>query len=134
MRTACNRFGPVWLVAAVFAVTAFLPSVCAQTHSPANAVQPVVRILDPTRQLKIIRSSDGKIVDARRDMILASGDRLETGRDGRATLDWYGLGVMTVGPIAKITITPPAATKKRAGFNLFQGLIYFFHRDQPREF
>jgi tetratricopeptide (TPR) repeat protein len=63
--------------------------------------------------------------------ILKPGDQLRTGPGCRALVRLSDLTVIRVGPLSYLQIPPE---RRKRGFNLFRGILYFFHRDRPGEF
>ena len=63
---------------------------------------------------------------------LYAGDQVRTGARTRVLVRWTDLTVTPIAENSHLQIS--ARPRKRAGFNLLKGIIYFFHRDKPGEF
>jgi tetratricopeptide (TPR) repeat protein len=63
---------------------------------------------------------------------LYAGDQVRTGMRTRVLVRWTDLTVTPIAENSHLQIS--ARPRKRAGFNLLKGIIYFFHRDKPGEF
>src|SRR5215212_5532268 len=61
--------------------------------------------------------------------LLNPGDQLRTGDRSRAAVMLADKSIVRVGEGGRIEVLEKP--KKRAGFSLFQGIFYFFHRDNP---
>jgi len=59
---------------------------------------------------------------------LFAGDQLRTGTNSRAVVRWTDQTVTPIAPKSHLDLTPDA------GFNLFKGIMYFFHRGKPGKF
>jgi tetratricopeptide (TPR) repeat protein len=63
---------------------------------------------------------------------LYAGDQVRTGPRTRVLVRWTDLTVTPIAENSHLQIS--AQPKRRSGFNLLKGIIYFFHRDKPGEF
>jgi tetratricopeptide (TPR) repeat protein len=63
--------------------------------------------------------------------ILRPGHQLRTGSGCRAVVQLSDYTVLRLGQLSYLEI--PSEGRRR-GFNLFRGILYFFHRDRPGEF
>jgi Tfp pilus assembly protein PilF len=67
------------------------------------------------------------------NQVLYAGDRLRTRENARVTLRWSDQSAVRVGPMSELQIQLKPAVKAQPGFDLFAGILYFFHRDRPAE-
>jgi len=63
---------------------------------------------------------------------LYAGDQVRTGARTRLLVRWTDLTITPIAENSHLQIS--ARPRKRSGFNLLRGIIYFFHRDKPGEF
>jgi len=63
---------------------------------------------------------------------LDPGDQLQTGPRSRAAVRWTDLTVKRLDEHSLLQV--PREPRRRTGFNLLRGALYFFHRDRPGEF
>lgn len=68
---------------------------------------------------------------ARTNQILHPFDRLRTGAHSRMALLWSDRSVVSFGALTEIEVAPPDSSDAQCGLHLFQGLVSFFHRDEP---
>lgn len=62
---------------------------------------------------------------------LKPGDRIRTGRDGRAVVHLSDQSVVRVGPSTVIELQPPREPAASRGMRLLQGILFFFNREKP---
>ena len=68
---------------------------------------------------------------AQTNEICHSFDRLRTGPNSRMALRWSGQSVITFGASTELEVLPPSKADDQNGLHLLQGILSFFHRDQP---
>jgi tetratricopeptide (TPR) repeat protein len=64
---------------------------------------------------------------------LATGDKVRTGEDSRATVRMTDLSILRIGELTTTEITPPGTTSDKPGLNVKEGTTYFFSREKSRE-
>lgn len=92
-----------------------------------------VQVQSVQGSVSLARGKDPAKYAARTNDVLNAGDRLSTGPKSQAQLLWYDRSILHVDQLSLVEIPPIAPKRSRLGFQLLQGLIYFFHRDSPEE-
>ena len=68
---------------------------------------------------------------AQTNQILHPFDRLRTGANSRMALLWSDRSVVSFGALTEIEVSPPDSADAQCGLHLLQGIVSFFHRDEP---
>ncbi len=68
---------------------------------------------------------------AQTNQVLHPFDRLRTGPNSRAALLWSDRSVVSFGALTEIEVLPQDSSDAQCGLHLLQGVISFFHRDEP---
>ena len=68
---------------------------------------------------------------AHTNQIFHAFDRLRTGANSRMALRWSGQSVIAFGASTELEVLPPPTPQDQSGLHLVQGILSFFHRDQP---
>jgi len=68
---------------------------------------------------------------AQTNQILHPFDRLRTGANSRMALLWSDRSVVSFGALTEIEVLSPDSSDAQCGLHLLQGIISFFHRDEP---
>ncbi len=102
----------------------------AQELSPAT--NPVV-FLTIEHRVEVRLHGTDRWLDATTNMLLEPGDQGRTLTNSRATLRLSDLSTLRIGERSVFQIEPPPAQRPTPLFRFFQGLMYFFHRDQPAD-
>lgn len=110
-------------------VLALLLSLFAATAGSTG--QSDVRILQIQGTAEVLTEGARKWVLTQTNQVLSAGDRLRTGPNSRVTLLWSDQSVVPFGALTELEILPPDQPGSLSGLRLFQGLLSFFHRDQP---
>lgn len=97
-------------------------------ESPAPAPNPIVVVVVENK-VDLLRGGNRR--PAKREETLAPGDRLITGENSRATLQWYDRTLVQISELTSIEIPPAPRARRESGLRLLKGLLYFFHRDKP---
>jgi len=113
------------------AIVSCVGGLCSPVIGHAADLDPgAVRIISPiegTVEVRPAGATDWVVTQT--NTVLRPGGRLRTGPRARATLLWWDESVLTLGPLSEIEILPQK--QKQGGLNLLQGLMSFFHRDEP---
>ena len=115
----------LWL----FAVVEHLEAQTApDSQNPANIT---VLVIEGT--VEIMRSGAKVWDNAQTNQILHVGDRVRTGEGSRVTLRWSDQSMVRINELSDFQIQPVSPAAKKSGFSLWQGMLYFFHRDKPAD-
>jgi Tfp pilus assembly protein PilF len=112
--------------ASALALLAFPLTSAAQT--PGHSA---VRILQIQGTAEVMPEGSKKWILTQTNQVLSAGDRLRTGPNSRVTLRWSDQSVVPFGALSEIEILQPDQPGSLSGLKLVQGLLSFFHRDQP---
>src|SRR6266513_5474125 len=116
----------------VVQLSAFTERLSAQSEAAHPGVTKMT-ILMIEGSAEIMRSG-AKVWDrAQTHQVLYPGDRLRTGENSRITLRWSDQSIVRIKELSDFQIQPVSPTTKRSGFSLWQGMLYFFHRDKPAD-
>jgi hypothetical protein len=105
-------------------------SLLAQPAAPGAATTAPYVIIELEGTVEVSRAGSPLWDPARVDQPLLPGDRVRTGDRSRAVVRLSDRTFIRKGPQTIIEI--PAT--KSSGLRLLQGILYFFHRDRPRDF
>ncbi len=109
--------------------TVFAFELAAQTPAtPSGSTNPVI-VLEWEGRVEVSPAGSDRWLPAQTNQFLQAGDRLRTDARSRATVRLSDLTTYRMGELSVLQIAP-----KRNGFQLFRGILYFFHRDKPDEF
>ncbi len=113
-----SRIGLLWYVSALS--LSYFCAAAAETNAVLIGIEGAA----------VISRTGSAVWDpAHTNQVLFPGDRLRTLERARAIVRLSDLSLLRLSELTHIQI--PAATTRRGGFNLWQGLLYFFHRDKP---
>lgn len=125
----------VCLAAGVACQLAAVRLAAAPAAAPASLPAGQVRILSVEGHPVEVSRDGGRTWDVARTEVpycmLKPGHQLRTGAGSRAVVQLSDYTVLRLGPLSYLEIPPEG---RRRGFNLFRGILYFFHRDRPGEF
>ena len=126
---------PGWLpiVVAFFTWWAPTPALLAQPTKGGAAGVPI-EIREVEGKVEVLRTGAAVWDPAYPNQVLQAGDRLRTRPSSRATLRWSDQSTVRLGERSEIEILKAQPKPKaQTGFNLFTGVLYFFHRDKPAD-
>src|SRR5256885_7270230 len=116
----------------VVQLSAFTERLSAQGEAAHPGVTNIT-ILMIEGSAEIMRSGASVWDDAHTGQNLYPGDRIRTGERSRITLRWSDQSIVHVNELSDLQIQPVSPTTKKSGFSLWQGMLYFFHRDKPAD-
>jgi tetratricopeptide (TPR) repeat protein len=100
--------------------------------APGGAGTNEIRIVELQGKVEIIRAgSTVGVPTTETNQVLYPSDRLRVGPKSRVALRWSEQSIVTFGPLTEVEIQPPHARGAQSGLRLLQGLLSFFHRDEP---
>jgi Tfp pilus assembly protein PilF len=120
------RLGLTWALA-----LAVCPGALAQRSGGAETNARVV-IIGIEGEVRVQRLGATVRDLAYTNQALLPGDSLHTGLRSRATLRWTDQSIVRLNQLTDVRLEPPPKPRS-AGFNLLQGMLYFFHRDRQWE-
>jgi tetratricopeptide (TPR) repeat protein len=91
-----------------------------------------IKILLIEGTVEVLRAGTQTWAPAVTNQVLRAGDRLRTRAASQVALRWSDKSVLRLNELGDFQIqTPPAQQKGDGRFTLWQGILYFFHRDRP---
>ena len=120
-----------WLVINIsvwIGIVALTGSVCA---APAPSLADAVQLVELQGTVETSAANTTTWTAAHTNQIFQPFDRLRTGPNSRMALRWSGQSVIAFGASTELEILPPATADAQCGLHLLQGILSFFHRDQP---
>lgn len=117
-------FGLIWWLAVV--------ALKAQ-GAPGAEAQDEIKVLVILGKVEVQRRGTEVWDLAYTNQVLQAGDRLRVGPLSRAVLRWSDQSRVPVGALSQLQVLPRPRPTAKPGFDLFRGVLYFFHRDKPAE-
>jgi tetratricopeptide (TPR) repeat protein len=122
-------------------VSALLSFLCLLVVHDRIAAQPVsagpgltnIVIVEIERSVEINRSGATVWDPAQTNLVVNAGDRIRTGEGSRVSLRWSDQSIVRINELSDLRILPITEKAKKSGFSLWQGMLYFFHRDKPTD-
>src|SRR5262245_2306144 len=103
-------------------------------QAPGGKVSPApITILELEGKVEVSRAGSMTWDPGYTNQVLQVGDRIRTYGRSRAVLLWSDASTKRIGEITEIQIQAPTDTSSEPGFNLFKGVLYFFHRGKPTD-
>ena len=130
MRGSMTKWMSVtWLVLLGASLVGTMP---AQAPTPVRAGTNDFKLLVVVGKVEILRRGR-KIAAAPNDPLLV-GDRVQTLELSKATIQLSNGTTKQMDEFSVFEVAPPGAQNKKADYNFFKGIYYFFHRDKPGEY
>ncbi|HEY2952399.1 MAG TPA: FecR domain-containing protein, partial [Verrucomicrobiae bacterium] len=118
-----------WLVLLGAALVETLP---AQAPTPVRAGTNGIQLLVVVGKVEILRG--GRKIAAAAGDGLRVGDRVQTLELSKATILLSNGTTKQMDEFSAFEVRTPGAQNKKADYNFFKGIYYFFHRDKPGEY
>jgi tetratricopeptide (TPR) repeat protein len=115
----------------VLALLAFVAVSAAQTQPVLEASPSTIRLVEIEGLAEFSPAGATNWYQCHTNHLLYPGDQLRTGPLSRAVVRLTDQTVFRLGELTLMQVPP--ASEERAGFSLLRGVLYFFHRDRPRE-
>jgi tetratricopeptide (TPR) repeat protein len=90
-----------------------------------------IRIVELQGTVEVAAATVTTWMPVRTNQILRPFDRLRTGANSRMALLWSDRSVVSFGALTELEILPPDSAGAQCGLHLLQGIVSFFHRDEP---
>ena len=107
------------------------PTVCAAPSNSTNAAS-ASRLVEFVGSVQVTVTGTNDWHQAKTNQWLYPGDRLQTGRDSRATIQLSDRSTIRINQSTIIEIQPPNPPARHS-FNLRRGAIYFLDREKPAD-
>ncbi len=91
-----------------------------------------VRILEFSGRVDVVRRGTNPWEPARLSQVLSPGDRLRTGAESRATLQFSDRSIFRVNQSSVVEISPSDPATRRRSLFLRLGELFFFDRERPQ--
>ncbi len=99
--------------------------------SGASQLTNEIRILEIQGTVSVSGSGSTTWISAQTNQVLRPFDRLRTGIQSRVAFHWSDQSVIYFNALTEAEVLPPDSPDSQSGLHLIQGMISFFHRDQP---
>jgi tetratricopeptide (TPR) repeat protein len=90
-----------------------------------------IRVVELQGTAEVAAATATTWVPVRTNQILRPSDRLRTGANSRMALLWSDRSVVSFGALTELEVSPPDSAGAQCGLHLLQGIVSFFHRDEP---
>ena len=90
-----------------------------------------IRIVELQGKVELSPAGAATWVLTQTNQVLRPSDRLRVGPKSRVAVRWSDKSVVTFGALTEMEIQPPPAPAAQSGLHLLQGILSFFHRDEP---
>jgi Flp pilus assembly protein TadD len=101
----------------------------AQTVTPRIAADQVT-IESVERIVEVLPAGAAQWQRASKGQMLKPGDRVRTREFSQVTLRWSEKSATRLAELSDVQIQAPPGARQPSSFSLFQGVLYFFHRDR----
>lgn len=105
---------------------------CIGQSRPREALPGAATVLGFRGKVEVQRTAQSRWDPAFTNQVLDVGNRLRTDANSQALLKYSDRETIPIGPRSVIRLDPP--TGPRRVMSLLEGILYFFHRDEPEQF
>lgn len=121
-----------WLIATACLVQCALALGQVTNSAPSLPLDTESHVLEVSGSLTLSKAGSSEWISSRPGDLLHVGDRVQTGPQSRAALQFSDRSILRLSENTTLVIHPPRNQEKRR-FGLLQGLLFFLNRERPSE-